>query len=114
MSEIRPQNPKVGQVYTALILAAYNQEQEQTEDKKGWARYRLVIDIADGESKGYYAHNFEDFQRRQYLGVLDWYLPTDDYDESRYESIKRRLEQQATADKIKAGANNRKDGVYRS
>lgn len=102
MSEIRPQNPKVGQVYTALILAAYNQEQEQTEDKKGWARYRLVIDIADGESKGYYAQNFEDFQRRQYLGVLDWYLPTDDYDESRYESIKRRLEQQATADKIKA------------
>lgn len=102
MSEIRPQTPKVGQVYTAIIIAVYNQEQEQTEDKKGWNRYRLVIDIADGESKGYYTYNFEDFQRRQYLGVIDWYLPSEDYNEGRYTYIERRLEQQATADKVKS------------
>ena len=97
-----PTTPVIGQIYTAVILAVDAQEQEQTENKKGWARYRIVIDIADGASKGYYAHNFEDFQRRQYQGVLDWYLPSADYDETKYKSIEWRLEQQAAADTVKS------------
>ena len=97
-----PTTPIIGQIYTAVILAVYEQEQEQDakQDTSGWHRYRLVIDIADGDSKGYYGYNYNDFDGRQYNGVLDWYLPMDDYDANRYDIIANQIAQQQAADTV--------------
>ena len=67
-----PTTPIIGQIYTAVILAVYDQAQDANQDTSGWHRYRLVIDIADGDSRGYYAYNYNDFNGKQYYGVLDW------------------------------------------
>ena len=95
-----PTTPIIGQIYTAVILAVYEQEQEANQDTSGWHRYRLVIDIADGDSKGYYAYNYNDFNKKQYNGVLDWYLPMDDYDANRYDIIANQIAQQQAADTV--------------
>lgn len=95
-----PTTPIIGQIYTAVILSVYDQEQEANQDTSGWHRYRLVIDIADGDSKGYYGYNYNDFNGRQYNGVLDWYLPMDDYDANRYDIIANQIAQQQAADTV--------------
>ena len=95
-----PTTPIIGQIYTAVILSVYDQEQEANQDTSGWHRYRLVIDIADGDSKGYYSYNYNDFNGRQYNGVLDWYLPMDDYDDNIYNLIANQIAQQQAADTV--------------
>lgn len=77
--------------YAAVILAAY--EEVKTGEEKEWQRIRLLVDLVDNDVYGYFTAQFNDFKKQdKYYGVIDWYLPTADFDSNKYDEIKHKMD----------------------
>ena len=88
--------------YAAVILAAY--EEVKTAEKEGekeWKRIRLIVDLVDNAVYGYFTTQFNDFKKQdKYYGVIDWYLPTADFDSNKYDEIKHKMDIEAVLSTI--------------
>lgn len=80
--------------YAAVILAAYEEEKTAEKvDEKSWRRIRLIVDLIDSDVYGYFTAQYNDFSKQdKYHGVIDWYLPTADFDADRYGEIKNKMD----------------------
>lgn len=84
----------VNATYAAVILAAYEEvKTAEKADDKEWKRIRLIVDLVDNDVYGYFTAQFNDFKKQdKYYGVIDWYLPTADFDSNKYDDIKHKMD----------------------